>query len=70
MYTLTGNVQYYQRFCLDSMGRPLVNGNPQVTEGWDIPVYPNQIRSNQQPPKQKYKQIRATAFKQEIQIIF
>ncbi|XP_033627362.1 zinc finger CCHC domain-containing protein 8-like [Asterias rubens] len=68
MYTLTGNVQYYQRFCLDSMGRPLVNGNPQVTEGWDIPVYPVifhealPIDETERPNQQRQKRSKATCW--------
>ncbi|XP_071502645.1 zinc finger CCHC domain-containing protein 8-like [Diadema antillarum] len=38
-FTATGNVQYYMSFCLDSMGRPLLDGNAQLTEGWEIPPY-------------------------------
>ncbi|XP_063966158.1 zinc finger CCHC domain-containing protein 8-like [Lytechinus pictus] len=39
-FTVTGNVQYYLLFCLDTLGRPLVDGNVEMTEGWEIPLYP------------------------------
>ncbi|XP_022096341.1 zinc finger CCHC domain-containing protein 8-like isoform X2 [Acanthaster planci] len=38
-FMVTSNVQYYQMFCLDSLGQPLVDANPQLTEGWHVPLY-------------------------------
>ncbi|XP_072043778.1 zinc finger CCHC domain-containing protein 8-like [Amphiura filiformis] len=37
-YLSTGNLQYYQVFCVDLIGRPLINGDAQLS-GWSIPIY-------------------------------
>ncbi|XP_078737270.1 zinc finger CCHC domain-containing protein 8 [Lampetra fluviatilis] len=47
---VVSNVRYYRSFCLDSIGRPLLRGNPAITEGWNIPQYQTifkQILSNE-----------------------
>nr|XP_006822999.1 PREDICTED: zinc finger CCHC domain-containing protein 8-like [Saccoglossus kowalevskii] len=38
-FTAVGNVQYYKNFCIDQLGKPLIDWNPQLTEGWEIPTY-------------------------------
>ncbi|NP_001086929.1 zinc finger CCHC domain-containing protein 8 [Xenopus laevis] len=38
-FSVVGSVQYFKNFCLDKLGQPLLNENPQLTEGWDIPKY-------------------------------
>lgn len=37
---VVGSVLYFTTFCLDKLGQPLLNENPQLTEGWDVPKYP------------------------------
>ncbi|NXK94475.1 ZCHC8 protein, partial [Formicarius rufipectus] len=36
---VVGSVVYFTNFCLDKLGQPLLNENPQLTEGWEIPKY-------------------------------
>ncbi|XP_035562341.1 zinc finger CCHC domain-containing protein 8 isoform X3 [Canis lupus baileyi] len=36
---VVGSVLYFTNFCLDKLGQPLLNENPQLTEGWEIPKY-------------------------------
>ncbi|KPP77193.1 zinc finger CCHC domain-containing protein 8-like, partial [Scleropages formosus] len=36
---VVGSVLYFTSFCLDKLGQPLLNENPQLTEGWEIPKY-------------------------------
>lgn len=31
---------YFTTFSIDKLGQPLVNENPQLTDAWDIPAYP------------------------------
>ncbi|XP_058896659.1 zinc finger CCHC domain-containing protein 8 isoform X2 [Kogia breviceps] len=38
-FSVVGSVLYFTNFCLDKLGQPLLNENPQLTEGWDIPTY-------------------------------
>ncbi|XP_066509986.1 zinc finger CCHC domain-containing protein 8-like [Hoplias malabaricus] len=38
-FTVVGSVLYFTSFCLDKLGQPLLNDNPQLTEGWEIPKY-------------------------------
>ncbi|XP_076007180.1 zinc finger CCHC domain-containing protein 8 isoform X2 [Genypterus blacodes] len=38
-YKVVGSVSYFSDFCVDQLGQPLVNENPQMTEGWEIPFY-------------------------------
>ncbi|XP_038062237.1 zinc finger CCHC domain-containing protein 8-like [Patiria miniata] len=67
-FTVTGNVQYYQRFCLDNLGRPLVDGNPQLTAGWDVPSYPVifhealPIDETEKPNQNRAKRSKATCW--------
>ncbi|KAG8456071.1 hypothetical protein GDO86_002027 [Hymenochirus boettgeri] len=37
---VVGSVLYFTDFCLDKLGQPLLNENPQLTDGWEIPKYP------------------------------
>ncbi|XP_076587593.1 zinc finger CCHC domain-containing protein 8 isoform X2 [Chaetodon auriga] len=38
-FKLVGSVLYFTTFSLDKLGQPLVNENPQLTDGWDVPNY-------------------------------
>ncbi|XP_067911146.1 zinc finger CCHC domain-containing protein 8 isoform X2 [Heterodontus francisci] len=38
-FHVVGSVQYFTNFCLDKLGQPLLNENPQLTSGWEIPKY-------------------------------
>ncbi|XP_059511046.1 zinc finger CCHC domain-containing protein 8 isoform X1 [Stegostoma tigrinum] len=38
-FHVVGSVQYFTNFCLDKLGQPLLNENPQLTNGWEIPKY-------------------------------
>ncbi|XP_022522576.2 zinc finger CCHC domain-containing protein 8 [Astyanax mexicanus] len=38
-FTMVGSVLYFTSFCIDKLGQPLLNENPQLTEGWEIPKY-------------------------------
>ncbi|XP_034026262.1 zinc finger CCHC domain-containing protein 8 [Thalassophryne amazonica] len=38
-FKVVGSVLYFTTFCLDRLGQPLLNENPQLTDGWDVPVY-------------------------------
>ncbi|XP_017571756.1 zinc finger CCHC domain-containing protein 8 [Pygocentrus nattereri] len=38
-FTMVGSVLYFTSFCLDKLGQPLLNENPQLTEGWEIPKF-------------------------------
>uniref|UniRef100_A0A4W3HBF7 Zinc finger CCHC domain-containing protein 8 n=1 Tax=Callorhinchus milii TaxID=7868 RepID=A0A4W3HBF7_CALMI len=39
VFYVVGSVQYFTNFCLDKLGQPLLNENPQLTDGWEIPKY-------------------------------
>ncbi|XP_076843257.1 zinc finger CCHC domain-containing protein 8 isoform X2 [Brachyhypopomus gauderio] len=39
-FSIVGSVLYFTSFCLDKLGQPLLNENPQLTEGWEVPKYP------------------------------
>nr|XP_046243468.1 zinc finger CCHC domain-containing protein 8 [Scatophagus argus] len=41
-FKVVGSVLYFTTFSLDKLGQPLVNENPQMTEGWEVPAY-NQV---------------------------
>ncbi|XP_060739151.1 zinc finger CCHC domain-containing protein 8 [Tachysurus vachellii] len=38
-FCVVGSVLYFTSFCLDKLGQPLLNENPQLTDGWDVPKY-------------------------------
>ncbi|KAG7490297.1 zinc finger CCHC domain-containing protein 8 isoform X1 [Solea senegalensis] len=38
-FKVVGSVLYFTTFSVDKLGQPLVNENPQLTEGWDLPTY-------------------------------
>ncbi|XP_075033967.1 zinc finger CCHC domain-containing protein 8 [Mixophyes fleayi] len=38
-FSVVGSVLYFTNFCLDKLGQPLLNENPQLTEGWEVPKY-------------------------------
>ncbi|XP_069611740.1 zinc finger CCHC domain-containing protein 8 isoform X1 [Ranitomeya imitator] len=39
-FSVVGSVLYFTNFCLDKLGQPLLNENPQLTDGWEVPKYP------------------------------
>ncbi|GAA6224681.1 zinc finger CCHC domain-containing protein 8 [Lates japonicus] len=41
-FKVVGSVLHFTTFSVDKLGQPLVNENPQMTDGWDIPTY-NQV---------------------------
>ncbi|XP_030632281.1 zinc finger CCHC domain-containing protein 8 [Chanos chanos] len=38
-FSVVGSVLYFTSFCLDKLGQPLLNDNPQLTDGWEVPKY-------------------------------
>ncbi|XP_041856003.1 zinc finger CCHC domain-containing protein 8 isoform X2 [Melanotaenia boesemani] len=38
-FKVVGSVLYFTSFSVDKLGQPLVNENPQLTDGWDVPTY-------------------------------
>ncbi|XP_077996189.1 zinc finger CCHC domain-containing protein 8-like [Glandiceps talaboti] len=66
-FTAIGNVQYYSDFCIDQLGKPLIDWNPQLTLCWDIPTYTQvfmdalPVEDDGSKPKRKPK-IKATCF--------
>ncbi|XP_013915764.1 PREDICTED: zinc finger CCHC domain-containing protein 8 [Thamnophis sirtalis] len=38
-FSVVGSVLYFTNFCLDKLGQPILNENPQLTDGWEIPKY-------------------------------
>ncbi|KAM9394075.1 zinc finger CCHC domain-containing protein 8 [Pholidichthys leucotaenia] len=38
-FKVVGSVLYFTTFNVDKLGQPLVNENPQLTDGWDVPSY-------------------------------
>ncbi|XP_060894923.1 zinc finger CCHC domain-containing protein 8 [Labrus mixtus] len=38
-YTVVGSVLHFTTFSVDKLGQPLVNENPQTTDGWEVPTY-------------------------------
>ncbi|XP_062399305.1 zinc finger CCHC domain-containing protein 8 [Sardina pilchardus] len=44
-FSVVGSVLYFTSFCLDKLGQPLLNENPQLTDGWEVPTYA-QVFSN------------------------
>ncbi|XP_069475722.1 zinc finger CCHC domain-containing protein 8 isoform X3 [Ambystoma mexicanum] len=66
-FSVVGSVLYFASFCLDKLGQPLLNENPQLTEGWDVPTYHQvftQIVSleGQELPQGKAKRPKAHCF--------
>ncbi|XP_055056859.2 zinc finger CCHC domain-containing protein 8 [Misgurnus anguillicaudatus] len=37
-FSVVGSVLYFTNFCVDKLGQPLLNENPQLT-GWEVPKY-------------------------------
>ncbi|XP_033121584.1 zinc finger CCHC domain-containing protein 8-like [Anneissia japonica] len=64
-FTAVGNVQFFNQFCIDKIGKPLLNGNPRLTVGWCIPDY-EQMFSESLPeddqPSGKKKRQKACCF--------
>ncbi|KAL2092057.1 hypothetical protein ACEWY4_011855 [Coilia grayii] len=44
-FSVVGSVLYFTSFCLDKLGQPLLNDNPQLTDGWEVPKYPQVFSS-------------------------
>ncbi|XP_029018082.1 zinc finger CCHC domain-containing protein 8 [Betta splendens] len=38
-FKVVGSVFYFTTFTVDKLGQPLINENPQLTDGWDVPIY-------------------------------
>ncbi|KAL1274192.1 hypothetical protein QQF64_027006 [Cirrhinus molitorella] len=38
-FSMIGSVLYFTNFCVDKLGQPLLNENPQQTDGWEVPKY-------------------------------
>ncbi|XP_034548657.1 zinc finger CCHC domain-containing protein 8 [Notolabrus celidotus] len=38
-FKVIGSVLHFTTFSVDKLGQPLVNENPQMTEGWEVPTY-------------------------------
>ncbi|XP_016423658.1 zinc finger CCHC domain-containing protein 8-like [Sinocyclocheilus rhinocerous] len=38
-FSVLGSVLYFTSFCVDKLGQPLLNENPQQTDGWEVPKY-------------------------------
>ncbi|KAJ4941707.1 hypothetical protein JOQ06_011583 [Pogonophryne albipinna] len=38
-FKVVGSVLYFTTFSVDRLGQPLLNENPQLTDGWDVPTY-------------------------------
>ncbi|XP_053726490.1 zinc finger CCHC domain-containing protein 8 [Synchiropus splendidus] len=38
-FKVVGSVLYFTSFTVDKLGQPLLNDNPQLTEGWEVPTY-------------------------------
>ncbi|KAM3867490.1 zinc finger CCHC domain-containing protein 8 [Diretmus argenteus] len=38
-FSVVGSVSYFTTFSVDKLGQPLLNENPQMTEGWEVPTY-------------------------------
>ncbi|XP_043094552.1 zinc finger CCHC domain-containing protein 8 isoform X2 [Puntigrus tetrazona] len=38
-FSVIGSVLYFTNFCVDKLGQPLLNENPQLTDGWEVPKY-------------------------------
>ena len=34
-----GSVLYFTTFSVDKLGQPLLDENPQLTDGWEVPTY-------------------------------
>uniref|UniRef100_A0A2K5NGL3 Zinc finger CCHC-type containing 8 n=1 Tax=Cercocebus atys TaxID=9531 RepID=A0A2K5NGL3_CERAT len=48
-FSVVGSVLYFTNFCLDKLGQPLLNENPQLSEGWEIPKSFMHLTTNLQP---------------------
>uniref|UniRef100_H2Q744 Zinc finger CCHC-type containing 8 n=1 Tax=Pan troglodytes TaxID=9598 RepID=H2Q744_PANTR len=48
-FSVVGSVLYFTNFCLDKLGQPLLNENPQLSEGWEIPKSFMHLATNLQP---------------------
>nr|XP_020458042.1 zinc finger CCHC domain-containing protein 8 [Monopterus albus] len=38
-FKMVGSVLYFTTFSVDKLGQPVINENPQLTDGWDVPTY-------------------------------
>eukprot|EP00064_Thunnus_orientalis_P013393 superscaffoldBa00002172_g13432 len=38
-FKVVGSVLYFTSFSVDKLGQPLMNENPQLTDGWEVPAY-------------------------------
>ncbi|XP_037633645.1 zinc finger CCHC domain-containing protein 8 isoform X1 [Sebastes umbrosus] len=65
-FKVVGSVLYFTTFSVDKLGQPLVNDNPQLTDGWDVPTYQqvfNQVvGTDGQDVEMKERRPKATCF--------
>ena len=57
------SLQYYDQYCIDCCGLPLIDYNPNISDGWNIPkyeqVYFSVLPHDEETPRVKIKQSRA-----------
>ena len=57
------SLQYYDQYCIDCCGLPLIDCNPNISDGWNIPkyeqVYFSVLPQDEETPRVKIKQSRA-----------
>lgn len=57
------SVQYYDEYCVDCCGFPLIDQNPRISDGWNIPVYEqvylNVLPCDEETPRLRIKPTRA-----------
>lgn len=63
MVPIISSLQYYDEYCIDCCGFPLIDENPRISDGWNIPsyeqVYFNALPCDEQTPRVKIRQSRA-----------
>lgn len=61
--SVISSLQYYDEYCIDCCGFPLIDHNPRISEGWNIPkyeqVYFSVLPCDEETPRVKIKQSRA-----------
>ena len=57
-FSIISSLQYYDEYCIDCCGLPLVDLNPQISDGWTIPQYEQvyfRVLAPDQTPKVRLK---------------
>lgn len=57
-FSVVSSLQYYDEYCIDCCGLPLVDFNPQISDGWTIPQYVQvyfNVLTRDETPKVKLK---------------